>query len=244
MIYVLGNWRYGLKRGMSGTDVGALQINLQHGIPGLNVDGDFGKQTETAVQLWQEAHVLTADGVVGPKTWQSLVVELSTPAARANRLPTGMAKSISFAESGFVIGASGPHLSDIGWDVGPYMISSQTAAPSQDFIRDAFDVIKASEKACQWLREAHERVPEPVPSQYLRDLAKDDEALFAWQLAVLSHNWPYAAQNIPRIGRIFNEVGRDDRPAEWIEQASSGNLHTPREWAVNYVRKSTLFVNL
>ncbi len=239
MTLELGAWHYELEKGMQGTEVAALQINL-----GLVEDGVFGKQTENKVKAWQTDHNLTSDGVVGAKTFQSIVVELSTPAARKYNLPVGLAKSISFAESNFIVGASGPHPSDAGWDIGAYMISSGESFPSQDFIRESFDVKKASEKACGWLREARDRVTDVVESQYVYDLANANIGMFKWQMAVLSHNWPYAAQNIPRRGHIFNDPAQDDKPAAWIEQVTNYRLHTPREWVVNYVRKSTKFVDL
>lgn len=37
--------------------------------PRVTIDGVFGPQTEAATKIWQEAHGLVADGIVGPKTW-------------------------------------------------------------------------------------------------------------------------------------------------------------------------------
>ncbi|MEF3365338.1 peptidoglycan-binding protein [Methylocystis sp. 9N] len=40
------------------------------------VDGAFGAKTEAAVKAFQASQGLTADGIVGPKTWTALVVEV------------------------------------------------------------------------------------------------------------------------------------------------------------------------
>jgi predicted chitinase len=56
-----------LKLGSNGEDVKKLQTKL-----GLNPDGDFGKNTETAVKKWQKDNGLKDDGVVGDVTWSKL----------------------------------------------------------------------------------------------------------------------------------------------------------------------------
>jgi putative chitinase len=53
-----------LKNGSQGEDVKQLQIKL-----GVDPVGKFGPKTEAAVKAWQSEHGLTADGIVGPKTW-------------------------------------------------------------------------------------------------------------------------------------------------------------------------------
>jgi peptidoglycan hydrolase-like protein with peptidoglycan-binding domain len=40
--------------------------------PLIAVDGYYGSDTATAVECWQRGHKLSADGVVGPQTWESL----------------------------------------------------------------------------------------------------------------------------------------------------------------------------
>lgn len=59
--------------GASGPEVTLLQRSLMlDGSDPKGVDGNFGADTETAVKASQEAHKLSVDGQVGPKTWAAL----------------------------------------------------------------------------------------------------------------------------------------------------------------------------
>ena len=66
-----------LKKGSKGKQVEVLQRILSS--YGCNLgsnnpfDGSFGPKTDTAVRAYQKAHSLTVDGIVGPKTWASLL---------------------------------------------------------------------------------------------------------------------------------------------------------------------------
>lgn len=59
-----------LKIGSSGDDVKKLQTEL-----GLETDGFFGPDTETAVREWQTENNLSSDGIVGDATWGRLFPE-------------------------------------------------------------------------------------------------------------------------------------------------------------------------
>lgn len=63
-----------LRRGDSGPCVVELQ-RLLH----IVVDGDFGADTEAAVQAWQRTARITVDGVVGPDTWAVLTASPPPP---------------------------------------------------------------------------------------------------------------------------------------------------------------------
>ena len=69
-----------LKAGSSGKTVGKLNYLLRgkgfKSIPAHGKKGHdyFGRKTKSAVKRFQKAHHLTADGVVGPSTWQALGV--------------------------------------------------------------------------------------------------------------------------------------------------------------------------
>ena len=73
-----------LRRGNQGEAVEELQalLNAKFGFS-LEIDGNFGKATETAVKEFQKKNGLTADGVVGKKTWAALGVspEIVNPPA-------------------------------------------------------------------------------------------------------------------------------------------------------------------
>lgn len=56
-----------LRIGSRGEDVKQLQIFLN-----IQADGIFGQGTHSAVFNWQAQNGLTADGIVGPKTWDAM----------------------------------------------------------------------------------------------------------------------------------------------------------------------------
>ncbi len=62
-----------LSKGDSGWSVSKLQELMNgHGFDAGVVDGEFGPRTERAVKAYQTAQGLTADGVVGQKTYRAL----------------------------------------------------------------------------------------------------------------------------------------------------------------------------
>lgn len=67
-----------LRRGARGSAVTALQNRLnQLGFNCGAADGDFGAKTDAAVKAFQRSRGLSADGVVGPKTWAKLGITVS-----------------------------------------------------------------------------------------------------------------------------------------------------------------------
>jgi peptidoglycan hydrolase-like protein with peptidoglycan-binding domain len=55
--------------GSSGPIVRSLQTFLNEATPPLAVDGDYGPATQHAVEVYQAAHAVAADGIVGVRTW-------------------------------------------------------------------------------------------------------------------------------------------------------------------------------
>ena len=67
-----------IRRGSRGDDVGIWQ-NILNIVP----DKIFGAGTESRTKAWQSAHGLTADGIVGPKTWAEAAADAKAKAAAA-----------------------------------------------------------------------------------------------------------------------------------------------------------------
>lgn len=61
-----------VRQGDTGQAVQAAQVLLNAAGASLSTDGVFGSGTASAVRAHQSANGLSADGVVGPQTWQSL----------------------------------------------------------------------------------------------------------------------------------------------------------------------------
>lgn len=65
-----------LKKGAKGEQVKAVQrmlYSMGYDLGTSKVDGDFGSKTDTAIKAFQKKNGLTADGVVGQKTWDKLL---------------------------------------------------------------------------------------------------------------------------------------------------------------------------
>src|SRR5215471_3733389 len=70
-----------LQIGSTGPAVRRLQILfvMTKLLEYTDIDGNFGPQTQDAVKAFQESSNLTADGVVGPATWNALPADPNTP---------------------------------------------------------------------------------------------------------------------------------------------------------------------
>lgn len=64
-----------LRQRSQGADVRIVQGRLVAHGHNVAVDGNFGSGTRAAVIAFQEQKGLTADGVVGPKTWDALMAD-------------------------------------------------------------------------------------------------------------------------------------------------------------------------
>ncbi len=63
-----------VRKGDSGENVVTLQASLSYRGYSVGVDGAFGPGTETVVKSFQQANGLSADGIVGAQSWETLFV--------------------------------------------------------------------------------------------------------------------------------------------------------------------------
>ena len=84
-----------LRKGSKGEDVRYVQkrlIELGYDLGSYGADGDFGSKTLAAVKAYQKANKLTADGIVGKKTWAALFAKAETaPAVKPEPVPLELA---------------------------------------------------------------------------------------------------------------------------------------------------------
>ena len=63
-----------VRKGDKAHPVPSLQYHLRARGHTVDVDGDFGPQTDAAVRAYQKEKKLAVDGIVGPQTWEALVI--------------------------------------------------------------------------------------------------------------------------------------------------------------------------
>lgn len=126
----------GLKEGMSGWDVFALQTALT-----VDPDGVFGPVTKGAVEDYQKARKLTTDGIAGAVTQRELVLHgYVYPGQATNHTPPGLARGQIEAESSFWVGNHSSKYPNGTFDLG---VAQQNSVPSDGSCRERFNVVKA-----------------------------------------------------------------------------------------------------
>ncbi len=250
-------YRYSLKRGMLGHDVWALQINLARRGFEVSQDGEFGEGTERAVKKFQSNNDLTSDGIAGLLTQRTLALRLIKEPQSKHGTPPGLIKGIVEGESGFMVGAVNwivPHGIDCGWVQRRVVDTDYTDTA----FKAAFDGSVQFELLAASLRDEKERF-------HHGDITHQR----AWELAVLDHNWPAAAQNYgqgkqnwnyvakfyfgkdPDAGRFYRTIDSTaelrsydmNTPAQWIKLIGASGITTGTQWADHYIDSKTHYVN-
>lgn len=88
-----------IQYGSSGSDVKKLQEELNKNGYNLDVDGQFGSKTQTAVKDYQKKNGLAVDGIVGKNTWGKLTSSSFAKTTTKNTSSTSKKTSVSTAAS-------------------------------------------------------------------------------------------------------------------------------------------------
>jgi hypothetical protein len=196
-------------------------LNVIHDTAALVEDGAFGTHTEAEVKHYQQAVGLTADGVVGQKTQEKLAHSCIIRTLYGAKLPKGLLEGLVALESGNWIAAVNAKVSggiDYGFTqrrcYGPPFVEAQ--------VRTAARPVGQVNLAAEQLYDRH--------AAFLVGMATLCP-FNAWELAVLAHNWPWAAQTYHDAGHLPNP----NETADWVTWTHM----TWAEWAVYYVHEVT-----
>lgn len=231
-------YRYSLKQGMSGWDVCAIQIALNGAGFGLTEDGIFGPITTTAVREMQRRLNIIVDGICGPQTQSALCINECNRAGQ-HTIPNGLLKGICLGESGGIIPTTSSRYPNGSRDYGP--LQNNLTNPTQQQLNLAFQPKHQAEKLSAQLNNQYKL--------FLgRPGAKTEEK--AWRLAVLSYNWPAAAQAIANSEEntwTYVESGTGHKrslidSAPWVEQYHVPNVKSGIQWCIFYINSKVVYV--
>ena len=223
------------KWGQSGWKVWAFQLNFPEIVNGTyGADGIFGDDTKAVVVAFQKTNRLYADGIAGPLTQEKLFLVRSDYAEKLFSLPPKLLASIGKGESGYYTACVSGLTSDGGRDYGAYQ--DHLVNPTQEQLATAFTIADLALDTAQNLRENKDRYY--LGKKFVG--AKTHQR--AWELAALSHNWPYAAERLA-LGLSIYASG-DDVPRQWIIDATKGRLSTANQWVAEQISTKTSLVTL
>lgn len=241
------SYRFALRKGMSGHEVYALQLNLNRvRAQALVVDGAFGPLSEAAVKEFQRQEQITIDGIAGLQTQRYLALAILRPIQLSYFVPAGLLRGVIEGETAFAVGAvnwQSPGGVDCGW--------AQARVYEKDYIypqkfEDAFDgKISLARLARNLVDKQKEYLGDPGAQTNQR----------AWELALLFWNWQTAAENYAKglkdwtytdvwydSGTKYTQQVKMSEPANWIARIGIPNVLTGHEWCASYIFTKTHYV--
>ena len=212
---------YALQRALN--DINRLETPLL-------ADGVFGHQTEAKVNTYQRKLKLVGDGVAGPVTQRAIAVNMRALSDPEHRVPRGIIDGLVAGESGALIDAKnwsvkgGVDLSYVQRRV-VYPVQSVTAVERAYNPPYQFGLVVDS------IVEDHARY---LAYSYVRK--RPDGWEYAWRLAVLEHNWPFAAHELASGNQLSSQ------PASWVPRGTKfedgAAVQTFADWAKFYAMGS------
>lgn len=215
---------YTLDRDSSGWPVFALQRGLRTVGELLAVDGDYGPETERVVKRYQFDTGLKLDGRAGPATQRMLIEGVDQSVETG--VPVGLMRGFAEAEGGNLVGAVNWSQSG-GVDCGIMQIRVYGPPYSQERLRYAFAPGAAFVFTANQLLDRYESY------RRMAYAAKGGQE-FSLRCASLAHNWPFAAEQYARFGKLPNP----DRRATWVPEGvkfpDGAPVITWKDWAQFY----------
>lgn len=213
--------KYSFRRGDVHLGVFALQRFLNTIYGGLSEDGAFGEKTEAAVERYQRAVGAGVDGVVGPETQARIVRSCVVRAPRGSLLPKGLIEGQIDAESGRLLGAVNAQVAG-GLDLG--LTQRRVYGPpfASESVKRAMDPIASVALSVNELVERYE--------VYSQRLGKGE---YAWRVAALAHNWPWAANELS-LGRALSASKQATWAPRGLKFPDGQPVYSYRDWAQFY----------
>lgn len=215
-----------LREGSHGWPVYALQSALNDAAGAtLTTDGVFGGRTTTALVAAQRSSELPADGVCGPRTWRALADRVCRRVDRdIGGVPDGLARR-------FARGEGGDYGSAVNWsvaggvDCGLFQLRCYGPPYVNAALVVAFAPVRAGLCAMRVLADRAARFAHPHVGCPFAPL----------ELAVLAHNFPWAADQYYRYGHL----PEPSKPAPWVPASLPASARTYEGWCFFYVHAMT-----
>lgn len=219
--------KYAYRQGDRGIGVWALQrfLNEVGTHARITEDGVFGPGTQSAVESYQRAVGAHVDGVVGPETQSRIVRSLVVRAPGGDKLPKGLIEGQIDAESGRLLGAVNWSVPG-GFDAG--LTQRRVYGPP---------FIEAAVKAAFDPQANVNRAVSDLTSRYLIYRSRVATSEYAWRLAALAHNWPWAAEELSR-GRKLSTTKRATWAPASVRFADGAPVWSYADWAAYYAMGS------
>lgn len=231
---------YEFKKGdPDGVGVAALQVAINETgyTPALVVDGNFGDATDVAVKAYQASKGLVADGVAGLKTQTKLADGFGRVAKSQYGLPSGLIYGLVEAEAGFRIAAvnwSQPGGVDCGY------VQRRVYGPpwKEAEVEAAFS---SEHQISMFAEDVKERfLKYSDKSRYQAVQTKPNPTEYAWRLACLYHNWPYAADRLAKGFQLSATAPNDPWWPSGVKFDDGEPVLTYRDWAAFYAMGSNV----
>jgi peptidoglycan hydrolase-like protein with peptidoglycan-binding domain len=210
------------QEGSTGEDVKTVQYLVTAQGHSTGVDGTFGSQTKAAVQAFQSADGLGADGIVGPKTWPRLVVQVQQ-GSNGDAVRAVQAQIHGRGDGAHIAidGTFGPDTNDavrafqtllglsvdgiVGQQTWNHLVNGYLAAPDpQTAAKEVFNAWKANNRA----EASKNATPASVNAIFAQSFSSGDGWSFHGCQGALGHtfcSWKRANGHELRIG-VINAV--------------------------------------